>query len=356
MQATALALARQTPSRPNISHVEVFVVGEKDELNVSIGCYRIPALVRTSAGTLLAFAEGRVGGCKPDVAGDRPIVVRSSTDDGVSWGPIRRAVPANKSLFVNYPAPVALDDGSIMLLYKLSGSKAVPGGAVMSTRSVDDGVTWSQPERVPSLPTSCASFSPAVLRPGPRPFLTRLVAACGHFAMVSDDAGRSWRRNAGANISLGANVTRLGEPTIVADGRAGGRGLSTFVRVGSHAPLATHALAQSEDGGESWGSARLLQLRGTTCEGGVGHDPTAPPGQLLLSAPSWPDGGLGGRRNVSLFTLDGNSTASQPVSVALVWWGAGGYSSIDTTAGVRLLYEAGNNVYDWGIKMSRIAL
>ena len=109
-------------------------------------------------------------------------------------------------------------------------------------------------------------------------------------------------------------------------------------------------------GGESWGSARLLQLRGTTCEGGVGHDPTAPPGQLLLSAPSWPEGGLGGRRNVSLFTLDGNSTASQPVSAALVWWGAGGYSSIDTTAGVRLLYEAGNNVYDWGIKMSRIAL
>ena len=58
MQATALALARQTPSHPNISHVEVFVVGQKDELNVSIGCYRIPALVRTSAGTLLAFAEG----------------------------------------------------------------------------------------------------------------------------------------------------------------------------------------------------------------------------------------------------------------------------------------------------------
>ena len=64
-----------------------------------------------------------------------------------------------------------------------------------------------------------------------------------------------------------------------------------------------------------------------------------------------------GRRNVSLFTLDGASPGAQPAFARTVWWAAGGYSAFDTTGGaVRLLYEAGNNVYDWGIKLSTVEL
>lgn len=47
--------------------------------------YRIPAVVRTPRGTLLAFAEGRRDG--PGDTGDIDLVVRRSADGGRTWGP-----------------------------------------------------------------------------------------------------------------------------------------------------------------------------------------------------------------------------------------------------------------------------
>ena len=58
--------------------------------------------------------------------------------------------------------------------------------------------------------------------------------------------------------------------------------------------LANHALSQSSNGGDTWSPARLLPIIGTTCQGGIGHVARAKPGLLLLSAPSFPSGGLGG--------------------------------------------------------------
>jgi len=49
------------------------------------GCYRIPALARTEQGSLLAFAEARKS---PSGADRGDIVLRRSTDDGRTWGPV----------------------------------------------------------------------------------------------------------------------------------------------------------------------------------------------------------------------------------------------------------------------------
>merc|ERR1711990_1429239 len=103
-------------SRPNATY-QVYNRGEK-LVNQSIGCFRIPSLVRTPKGTLLAFAEGRVNGCRPDVGLDRPLVVRSSTDDGATWGPIRVAVPANKTYGLNYPAAVIVNTTVLLTFFK----------------------------------------------------------------------------------------------------------------------------------------------------------------------------------------------------------------------------------------------
>ena len=49
-------------------------------------CYRIPSIVATHAGTLLAFAENRLNGCGDQ--GTHNLVVRRSSDDGKTWGPL----------------------------------------------------------------------------------------------------------------------------------------------------------------------------------------------------------------------------------------------------------------------------
>lgn len=200
-------------------------------VNQSIGCFRIPSLVRTTQGTLLAFAEGRVNGCRPDVATNRPLVVRSSSNDGATWGPIRVAVPADKSYGTNYPAATLLPNGNILLtFFKSTG----PGGS-WSTISKDDGVTWSDAVQMQG---GCNAF-PAVVLPD------RMVAACPPFATISTDGGQTWRRGKG-NVTLGANVTGLGETVLVADGRGTNKtGLSMFIRSGSNNGLLTHSLSQA---------------------------------------------------------------------------------------------------------------
>src|SRR5687768_17367303 len=59
--------------------VDVFTSGEGD-----YHTFRIPALLATEKGTLLAFAEGRVKG-RGD-AGDIDLVLKRSADGGKTWG------------------------------------------------------------------------------------------------------------------------------------------------------------------------------------------------------------------------------------------------------------------------------
>tara|TARA_A100001015_G_scaffold320410_1_gene446669 strand:- start:1474 stop:2196 length:723 start_codon:yes stop_codon:yes gene_type:complete len=186
--------------------IQVFTLGEKVEAtNQTIGCFRIPSLLRTSKNTLLAFAEGRVNGCRPDVAADRPIVVRSSGDDGKTWSSIRIAVPGNATYGLNYPAATLLPDGKIMLLYHVASPGA--NSQVWRTESSDDGQTWTTPVQT-GLPNACAAFPAVTLNQG-----KKLITPCASFAAISDDGGRTWRRSKG-NVSLGINVTGLGEASL----------------------------------------------------------------------------------------------------------------------------------------------
>lgn len=119
------------------------------------GCYRIPALVRTAADTLLAFAEARESPSCAD-RGDIDIVVRRSTNDGRTWGPVEvvlSGVPDDpeKPFTRGNPAPVVdRVTGRVFLLS--TSNEATPGGARLPwvQHSDDDGLTWSPATRIPA--------------------------------------------------------------------------------------------------------------------------------------------------------------------------------------------------------------
>ena len=63
-----------------------------------------------------------------------------------------------------------------------------------------------------------------------------------------------------------------------------------------------------------------------------------------------------GRGNMSVWTLDTATEGAKPVSRLDVWPSAAGYSDFAQAKSGRmfLLYEAGDHIYDWGIKISPI--
>ncbi|MFJ9378321.1 exo-alpha-sialidase [Streptomyces sp. NPDC101455] len=113
-------------------------------------CFRIPAVVKTKDGTLLAFAEGRVLNCGD--AADIDIVVKRSTDDGLTWSPLQVVDHGGGDTHGN-PAPIVDRRTGRVLLAETyntgrtdSASCSVPCDRTPHLQySDDDGLTWSQP-------------------------------------------------------------------------------------------------------------------------------------------------------------------------------------------------------------------
>ncbi|MFH8366876.1 exo-alpha-sialidase [Streptomyces sp. NPDC018031] len=113
-------------------------------------CFRIPAIVKSTRGTLLAFAEGRVDNCGD--AGDIDLVLKRSTDGGRTWGPLEVVDEGVGDTHGN-PAPmVDARTGRILLATTYNtGRDDAQNCDVPCDRSPhlqfsdDDGRTWSQP-------------------------------------------------------------------------------------------------------------------------------------------------------------------------------------------------------------------
>lgn len=187
--------------------------------------FRIPAVVATAAGTLLAFAEGRRE--SSDDAGDIDIVLRRSTDGGRSWGPLS-VVDANGTDLAGNPAPVATADGRVILVQIHNAADATEtrirrgevsaedGRRVFVQHSDDDGVAWSAPREIteavkrPEWRWYATTPGHAVELRQP-PYTGRLVVPANHslpptgsdegtegrynggHVLLSDDGGQSWR-------------------------------------------------------------------------------------------------------------------------------------------------------------------
>lgn len=117
------------------------------------GRYRIPSLIVTPSGTVLALCEGRKNG--GGLTGDIDLVARRSTDSGKSWSPLEVIADDGANTLGNPCAVVDRSTKTVWLAYTRSlGSDteehpAGPGRRNLTVRvSFDDGGTWPIAKRL----------------------------------------------------------------------------------------------------------------------------------------------------------------------------------------------------------------
>ena len=272
--------------------------------------YRIPAVVATRAGTLLAFCEGRVASAADH--GHIHIVLRRSLDGGRTWGPLQ-VVARNGNGLAGNPAPVVLDTGRILLVHVRAAAgatedailrgkvKAADARRVWVQHSDDDGLTWSAPREITAqvkkpgwrwyatTPGHALQLSTGrVLVPGnhTRPPTgtdtgTEAKYNSGH-CLLSDDRGESWYlgyldENTDGYVNV--NETTAAE---LPDGR-----VYFNTRNDSRSP-GNRADAHSADGGRTLVKPFRPQagLVAPVCQGSVLH--LRDPDLLLFSGPADP--------------------------------------------------------------------
>ena len=225
--------------------------------------FRIPSVIATRNGTLLAFCEGRKSG-RGD-SGDIDLILRRSEDQGRSWSPTRVLFDEGADTIGN-PCPVVdQTTGEIWLaLTRNRGddteAEIVSGTSqgsrtVWMTRSADDGKSWATPREITTT-TKAEDWTWYATGPGVGIQLRsgRLVIPCDHMirgtkeagahVIFSDDHGKTWTR--GSRVGPGTNECQVVERT---DG-------SLLLNMRNHpaGKVNFRKLAISRDGGETWGT------------------------------------------------------------------------------------------------------
>jgi len=171
---------------------------------------RIPALVMTKQGSLLAFCEGRVGTAS-DWA-DMDMLMRRSTDGGRSWEPIVVVVPRQGAMPTSNATPIVDANGTIHLLYQRGYANCY------YIKSTDDGKSWTAPVDITyAFDAFKSEYNWQVLAPGPGHSVqmtngrllvpvwicepAKLLPHKSHYpsriaTIYSDDTGRTWKRGA----------------------------------------------------------------------------------------------------------------------------------------------------------------
>lgn len=282
------------PPPPAQDFVPVFVAGES-----GYNCFRIPALVMTTNGTVIAVADGRLSGCG-DIPNPLDLVAKRSFDNGRSWGPLQ--VIANYGSDPNdrdtYPqsgltnivrvaggdAALLLDrtNGRVWVLYDNGASAAgKPYNRVIKLEmrySDDDGATWSLGMDIealnPGLRPTGAEFlagpgNGIQLENGPhagRLIFPAYMHGSGGFATLiySDDHGQTWQ--------LGGNAGTGGGEVQIAETAAGG--LIASMRDNGFPGSGARWFNRSTDGGLTWGSpftqtANQSVIPDPACQGNV---------------------------------------------------------------------------------------
>lgn len=372
--AGAAAAAGPRPAaaeEPRAAADDRFALFDKEQ-TTEYECYRIPALLATSSGTVLAFAEGRrdfegKDFCYDD--GSIDIVLKRSEDGGRSWEGQEVILTGNPwggeaEATRGNPVPILIEQGEragrIVLLttWNQAGGREKRIPFVM--HSDDEGKTWSTARSLEDqLKGGDAAPVMGWYATGPQHGIQmvhgehagRLVAGIsyegGHGAIIySDDDGETWTQGQGlAGPEEFEHFSEVGvEETAEGHLLAIGRGSTS-----DRAPDQSRAAARSTDGGETFVSERFETVPDLETTPGVqgallNRDRTVgePGDRLLYSAPSQGDE----RRDMAVFTSeDAGASWSRAVDVDSVRAGYSDMAVLDEDV-LGLLHEAGEESGD----------
>ncbi len=236
--------------------------------------YRIPAIIVTTNGTVLAFCEGRKKS-RSDT-GDIDLLVKRSTDGGQTWS-AQQLIWSDDENTCGNPAPVVDQSTGIVWLLttwnsggdkedQISYAASRDTRRVFVTHSSDNGLTWAKPQEITA----------SVKKPGWGWYATgpvngiqltrgahkgRLVIPANHSASVlqtnattaatrshiifSDDHGKTWQ--------LGGSEEEMTNESTIAELADG----SLMHNMRSYHKKNRRAVATSKDGGVTWSPVKL---------------------------------------------------------------------------------------------------
>ncbi len=339
---------------------DVFVSGRDNYKSI-----RIPSVIVTRPGTVLAFAEGRAAAT--DQA-QNDIILKRSSDGGKTWGPLQLIHDDGAHSLNNPTAVVEQQSGRVFLMYQRipahlkehstnteTGFEGTNIYRNLLVWSDDDGRTWTRPLDVTRSTKRATNATTIASGPGIGIQLTRgahrgrLILPFNegpfyqwnNFAVYSDDRGATWK--------FGENVPG----TFVPDAKMGKRSQLNEVQMvelsdGSmrlnsrqFAGAKVRKTSISKDGGATWSPVQdVPALRDPSCNASIlrySFDDGSGQGRILFSGPD------SARRDNGTLYLSLDDGATWPVKRVL-WPGSFAYSVLTRLPDgmVGCLFEADN--------------
>jgi len=263
-------------------------------------CYRIPTIIPTQDGALLAFAEQRLDGCGD--GGSHNLVLRRSEDGGLTWGEIVVAVKGDGVALSNpNPVEVALAGGkrAVLLHYDTQNNPSTAHhGKNMQVWSYDGGKTWSDTKDISAdMPSGFVGCMPGpsagVQGPDGTIYFTCHGFGTQAFLYWSQDLGATWHASAPLPGLDECSVAQLANTSLLMNCRTGAghraqviwgadgtprtgvvphpelkdpncqgsvvRDGATVVLTNNNATTRTHLVTRvSADGGATWADGRVV--------------------------------------------------------------------------------------------------